>query len=64
MKNRVNKALRYIDEYLNGRRYNPRLCLTVEEAEIVSKALPSPFFLRKGNLVSKVHLYMWKIRQF
>ena len=55
MKNRVNKALRYIDEYLNGRRYNPRLCLTVEEAEIVSK---------KGNLVSKVHLYMWKIRQF
>ena len=64
MENRENKALRYIEEYLNGRRYNPRLCLTVEEAEVVSKVLPSPFFLRKGNLVSKVHLYMWKIRQF
>lgn len=64
MKNRVNKAIRYVNEYLNGKRYNPRICLTEEEAEVVSKVLPTSFFLRKGNLVSKEHLYMWKIKQF
>ena len=65
MKNRVNKAVRYVDEYLNGKRYNPRICLTTKQAEIVSEVLPDPFFLRKGNLISTEHsLYMWKIRQF
>ncbi len=63
MKNRVKKALRYVDEYFQGTRYNPRLCLTVEEAKVVSSALPHPYVLRKGNLVSKEHLYMWKIKE-
>lgn len=63
MKSRVKTSLRYVDEYLNGKRYNPRLCLTEEEAVIVSKALPYPLLLKKGNLVSKEHLYMWKIRK-
>ena len=63
MTKRTEKALRQMNEYLNGTRYNPRLCLTEEEAEIVSKALPDTYILRKGNLVSNEHLYMWKIKE-
>lgn len=47
MKNRINKAIRYVNEYLNGKRYNPRICLSEEEAEVVSKMLPSQFFYEK-----------------
>lgn len=61
MRKRVEKAFRHVNEYLNGDRYNPRLCLTEKEAEEVSEVLPSGVFLKKGNLVSKQHLYMWKI---
>lgn len=63
MNKRTEKALRQINEYLNGTRYNPRLCLTEEEAEIVSNVLPATYILRKGNLVSEEHLYMWKIEK-
>ena len=61
MNKRTEKALRYVNEYFSGTRYNPRLCLTVEEADVVSNVLPDPYFLKKGNLVSNEHLYMWKI---
>lgn len=61
---RVKTAQRYVDEYFRRERYNPKLCLTEEEVKVVSKALPSPFGLRKGNLVNNEHLYMWKIKSF
>ncbi len=61
MSNRVNKSIRFVDDYLSGRRDNPKLCLTEEEAKLVSKELPYRVFLKKGNLLSKGR-YMWKIR--
>ena len=63
MNKRTEKALRQMNEYFNGTRYNPRLCLTEEEAEIVSNGLPATYILKKGNLVSKERLYMWKIKK-
>lgn len=62
MKSRLEKSLRYVDEYLKGTRNNPRLCLTEEESEIIKEALPSGLTLRKGNSVS-THLSMYKIKR-
>lgn len=64
MKNRVKKAIRYVNEYMKGKRYNPRLCLTEEEAKIVAREVPYPYILRKENMVNQESLYMWKIKHF
>lgn len=59
---RVRTALRQIEEFFSGKRKNPRICLTEEEAEVIIKE--KSVYIRKGNVANDAHnptLYMYKI---
>ena len=62
-KKRIQKANRYIDEYIDGIRLNPRVCITEEEAEKIMQE--RKIYLRQDNIANDKHiepLYIWKIR--
>lgn len=59
----MQKARRYVEEYLRGERTNPRICLYVYEAKMISDELPESYYLLKGSMVNeKTRLYMWEIK--